>query len=245
MAQSFKAATAAGLLGAVIALTGAYGAVRLGWIPLANGPAIHDYLVAHPEVLVEATNKLQAQQDANEDSSRQTALDKLGTKVLFDPRLAFITGPAKAKTTVVEFFDYNCPYCRNSVPAVKKFYESHKNARFAFIEFPIKGSQSTFAARAAMAARKQPDKYLAFHFALMNEAAIVDENLVYADAQKAGLDVAKLKFDMRSPDVDSALAASHKLAEAIGIDGTPAFVINGKVREGGIDDETLSQMTKS
>ncbi|MGD0190364.1 MAG: DsbA family protein [Rhizomicrobium sp.] len=245
MTLSFRTALAAGLLGALIALSGAYGAMRLGWVSVANGPAIRDYLLTHPEVLVEASNKLQARQDASEDASRQTAIDKLGSKALFDSRLAFITGPARAKTTFVEFFDYNCPYCRASVPAVKKFYETHKDARFAFIEFPIKGAQSTFAARAAVAARKQPDKYLAFHFALMNEAAIVDENLVYADAQKAGLDVAKLKSDMRSPEVDAALVASHKLAEAIGIDGTPAFVIDGKMREGGIDDETLEQMTKS
>jgi protein-disulfide isomerase len=243
MIQSFKTLAAAGLAGAVVALTVVFAAARTGWLAPSGGTAIHDYLLAHPEVLVEAMNRLQAQQDDQADSKRQAVVDKLGPGVFFDPRIAFVSGPANAKTTIVEFFDYNCPFCRNSIPAVKKFYDTHKNARFAFIEFPIKGAQSTLAARAAMAARKQPDKYLAFHFTLMGEEGLVDENLVYADAQKAGLDVDKLRADMKSPEVDVALAASHGLAETIGIDGTPAFIIDGKIREGALDDDTLRQMT--
>jgi predicted DsbA family dithiol-disulfide isomerase len=76
----------------------------------------------------------------------------------------------------------------------------------------------------------------------MSEENLVDENLVYADAEKAGLDVNKLKADMKSSDVDLALASSHSLAQAIGVDGTPAFIINGKVREGALDDDVLKQM---
>jgi protein-disulfide isomerase len=243
MTQSFKTAAAAGLTGAVIALAAAFGAVRVGWIPVNSGQAIHDYLLAHPEVLIEATNKLQAQQDASAETSRQAAVDKLGTSAFFNDRIAFVTGPSNAKTTIVEFFDYNCPYCRASLPALKNYYDKHKDARFAFIEFPIKGPKSTLAARAAVAAKKQPDKYLAFHFALMSEENIVDESLLFEDAQKAGLDIDKLKADMKSPDVDLALAATHNLAQAIGVDGTPAFIVNGKIREGGLDDDTLKTMT--
>jgi len=206
---------------------------------------MHAYLLAHPDVIVEMTNKLQAQQDAQQDNARQTAVNKLGMKAYFDPRVAFITGPANAKTTIVEFFDYNCPYCRASVPTIKKFYQSHKDARFAFIEFPIKGPQSTVAARAAMAARQQPDKYVAFHFALMSQDGLVDQNAVFAIARKAGLDVAKLKTDMASPAVDYALAAAHTLAQASGIDGTPAFIVNGVIREGAMTDDDLAQMTKT
>jgi len=232
-------------VGAVIALAGAFGAVRFGLLPMTGGSAVHDYLLAHPEVLVEASNKLQSRQDASDDASRQAAIDKLGIKPFFDSRVAFVTGPTNAGNTIVEFFDYNCPYCRASLPAVKKFYDTHKNVRFAFIEFPIKGTQSTFAARAAIAARKQPDKYVAFHFALMGEQTAVEANLVYADARKAALDIGKLKSDMNSPEVDVALAASRNLAQAIGIDGTPAFIIDGKIREGSLDEESLKQMVKS
>jgi protein-disulfide isomerase len=245
MKESWKIAAFGGSAGAALALIVTFGAAALGVAPFAaDGNAMHAYLLAHPEVIVEMTNKLQAQQDAQQDNVRQTAVNKLGMKAYFDPRVAFITGPANARTTIVEFFDYNCPYCRASVPAVKKFYQTHKDARFAFIEFPIKGPQSTVAARAAMAARKQPGKYLAFHFALMSQDGLVDQNAVYAIAQKNGLDVIKLKADMASPSVDLALAAAHTLAQASGIDGTPAFIVNGRIREGAVTDDDLAQMTK-
>jgi protein-disulfide isomerase len=246
MKESWKVAALGGFAGAALALVVTFGAVALGVAPFAaNGSALHAYLLAHPDVIVEMTNKLQAQQDAQQDTARQSAVNKLGMKAYFDPRVAFIAGPANAKTTVVEFFDYNCPYCRASVPAVRKFYQTHKDARFAFIEFPIKGPQSTVAARAAVAARQQPDKYIAFHFALMSEDGPIDQNAVFEIARKTGLDVTKLKSDMASPGVDFALAAAHKLARASGIDGTPAFVVNGRIREGAVTDEDLVQMTKA
>lgn len=245
MSQSWKIAAIGGAAGAVVSILIVVGAGALGLLPFkANGSEVHAYLLAHPDVLVEMTNKLQAQQDAGDDRARQVAVDKLGLKAFFDPRVAFVTGPANARTTVVEFFDYNCPYCRASIPAVKKFYENHKDVRFAFIEFPIKGPSSIVAARAAMAARKQPQKYVAFHFALMGQEGAVDESTVYAVARRTGLDVSRLRADMASPVVDIALARAHTLAQAAGIDGTPAFIVNGKIREGAIDDATLAQMTK-
>ena len=245
MQESWKVAALGGFTGAVLALAVTFGTAALGVAPFAaDGKAMHAYLLAHPDVIVEMTNKLQAQQDAQDDTTRQSAVRKVGLKAYFDPRVAFVTGPANAKTTVVEFFDYNCPYCRASVPAMKKFYQTHKDVRFSFIEFPIKGPQSTVAARAAMAARKQPDKYLAFHFALMSQDGLVDKNTVFAIAQTSGLDVAKLKTDMESSSVDYALAAAHTLAQSSGIDGTPAFIVNGRIREGAVTDDDLAQMSK-
>ena len=246
MKESWKVAALGGFAGAVLALIVTFGAAALGVAPFApNGSALHAYLLAHPDIIVEMSNKLQAQQDAQEDNTRQTAVNKLGMKAYFDPRVAFVTGPANAKTTIVEFFDYNCPYCRASAPTIRKFYQTHKDVRFAFIEFPIKGPQSTVAARAAMAARQQPDKYVAFHFAMMSQDGLVDQNAVFAIAQKTGLDVAKLKADMASPRVDFALAAAHTLAQATGIDGTPAFIVNGRMREGAMTDDDLAQMVKA
>jgi protein-disulfide isomerase len=244
MKDAWKNTALGGAAGAIAALAIMFGLPALGLSPpgATSGTAVRDYLMAHPGVIVDATNKLQADQDAAQDATQQRAVDRLGMKAFLDPRLAFVVGPANAKTTIVEFFDYNCPYCRASLPSVKKFLDTNKNARFAFIEFPIKGRQSTVAARAGLAARLQPAKYLAFHIALMNEQGIVDENTVYADAQKVGMDVGKLKSDMQSSRIDLALAASHTLAAAADIDGTPAFIVNGKIREGALDDETLKQM---
>jgi protein-disulfide isomerase len=244
MTDHWKSAAWGGLGGAVIAVIVLFGAIRLGVIP-GNDSEMHDYLMAHPAILVDMQNKLQLEQDQATANAEQAAVNKIGLKAFFDPRVAFVTGPANAKTTLVEFFDYNCPYCRESVPAVKSFYEAHKNARIAFIEFPIKGNDSTLAARAAMAARKQPAKYLAFHFMLMNEANIVDQSLLFADAQKAGLDVAKLQADMNDPKIDMALTAAHALADATGVTGTPVFIVNGKIREGAIDSALLNKLAKS
>ena len=244
MTDHWKSALLGGLGGAAFAFILLFGAIGLGVIPPSDA-AMHDYLMAHPAILVDMQNKLQTQQDEATAGAEQAAVNKLGMKAFFDPRVAFITGPANARTTIVEFFDYNCPYCRASVPALKSFYETHKNARFAFIEFPIKGADSTLAARAAMAARRQPDKYLAFHFMLMDEANVVDQALLLADAKKAGLDVPKLQADMNDPGIDTSLTAAHALADAANVTGTPVFIVNGKIREGAIDSDLLNKMAKS
>jgi protein-disulfide isomerase len=247
MINSPTAAAIAGALGgALLALGIVFGAVATGALPTATDARLRNYLLSHPRVLVEISNKLQEQQDATDDEGRQKAFEKLGLKPFFNPRLAFVTGPASARTTLVEFFDYNCPYCRASVPTVKHFLDEHKtDARVAFIEFPIKGPQSTVASRAAIAARQQPDKYLAFHFLLMGETELVTEEVVFADAQKAGLDVNKLRADMQDRSVDMAIAAAHNLAAAVKVDGTPAFIVNGRVHEGALDDSTLQRLLKT
>jgi protein-disulfide isomerase len=246
MNSQWKAAVLGALGGAALAVAIVFAAASNGYLPGAgSGREIHDYLLAHPQILADMNDKLQAQQDAEDSSARQKAVDQIGQSAFFNPKVAFVTGPANARTTFVELFDYNCPFCRLSLPAVKKFYEANKaKARFAFIEFPIKGPQSTVAARAALAARNQPDKYLPFHFALMKEEGLVDENTVYADAAKVGIDVAKLKADMNDPSIQSSVEASLALAKKAKVDGTPAFIVNGKVREGAIDDDLLKELMK-
>ena len=233
--------------GAFLAVMIVFAAARQGWLPGAGGPGgtvnIRAYLLSHPELLSEMTDKLQKQQEAADEIKAAMSMKKIGMAAFFDPRIAFITGPADAKKSVVEFYDYNCPYCRLSLPAVEKFYQRHKNdTRFSFIEFPIKGPDSIVAARVALAARLQPDKYLALHFALMNETDLVNEAMIYADAQKAGLNMAKLKIDMQSPEIDAAIAASKALATRAGIDGTPTFIVNGVMHPGAVDDDSLKSL---
>jgi len=248
MQQDWKLVALGGLGGAAIAVVIVVAMAWMGALPESrerSDARIHEYLMRNPGVIVDMTNKLQADQQASEDAARQAATDKLGMNAFFDPRVAFITGPEKAKTTVVEFFDYNCPYCRASLPAVKHFYATHKkDARFAFIDFPIKGPNSVLAARAAIASRKQPDKYIALHFMLMNEEDLVTPDIIFADAKRAGLDVDRLKKDMMDKSVDAAIAASRGLAAAAKVDGTPAFIINGRMREGAINDTILGHLVK-
>jgi protein-disulfide isomerase len=246
MKSEWKIAVVGGFGGALATFAILFAADISGLLPhRSEDAAIHDYLMSHPQIAVDMVTKAQAEQDDADDKARQQAVDKLGAKAFFNSKLAYVTGPAHAKSTVVEFFDYNCQYCRASIPAMIKFYAKHKNdTRFAFIEFPFHGPQSTLAAEAAIAARKQANKYVAFHFALMSESDAVDANMIATDAQKAGLDLSKLQNDMKAPDVAFAIAAAHRLADVAKIDGTPAFIINGKVREGAVDDGILDQMVK-
>ncbi|MGN6149324.1 MAG: DsbA family protein [Rhizomicrobium sp.] len=248
MTENWKLAALGGLGGAAIAVVIVLVMAATGTMPYsrdASDARIREYLMRHPDILVEMSNKMQADQAAQEDAARQVAVDKIGLKAFFDPKLAFVTGPVNAKNTLVEFFDYNCPYCRASLPAVKKFYDKHKHdTRFAFIEFPIKGPNSVVAAHAAIAARKQPDKYLEFYFALMDEDELATPDLIFSVARKAGLDVDRLKKDMADKSIDASLKAAHDLAIASKIDGTPAFIVNGRMREGALNDTILNELIR-
>jgi protein-disulfide isomerase len=235
---------AAGALGgAFLAVLIVFAAARVGMLPGVGPDGIRTYLLGHPELLAEMSAKLQSQQDAADRAKAADAMKKIGMAAFFDPRIAFISGPADAKKTVVEFYDFNCPYCRLSLPAMQKFYREHqKDTRFAFILFPIRGPDSILAARAALAAREQ-GKYMELYATLMGEDEPVDEAMIYADAQKVGLDIAKLKADMQKPEIDVAIAASKALAARAGIDGTPTFIINGNIHPGAVDDDTLKSLT--
>jgi protein-disulfide isomerase len=249
MTNGWKFAALGALGGAALAVVIVIGLAARGLLPAPNNDAaIHAYLMDHPSILVDMTNKLQADQSDDDDKARQAAVDKLGMKPFFDPRVAFVTGPADAKTTLVEFYDYDCPYCRASLPAVRKYYAAHKNdTRFAFIEFPIPslhGAGAVLAARASLAARRQPGKFVAFSFALMGADGALTADIIYADAKKAGLNVERLKKDMNDGSVSAALNAAHDLALAAKVDGTPAFIVNGRMHEGALDDTLLNQLTK-
>ena len=238
---------AGALGGALLSIVIIFMAAANGMLPMPagaiSGDAIHDYLLAHPTILSEMNDKAQAQAQADQDKAAAAAMKKIGLNAFFDTKIAFVTGPADAKKSVVEFYDYNCPYCRESLPAMEKFYEQHKgDTRFSFIEFPIKGPDSIVAAKVALAARNQPDKYLALHFTLMAETQPVNAQILMQDAQKAGLDLTKLKADMEKPEINAAIDASHDLAKKAGIDGTPTFIVNGVMHPGAVDDATLADL---
>jgi protein-disulfide isomerase len=248
MSENWKIAALGALGGATISLVIVFGAAALGAFQdkATTERVVHDYLLSKPELVVEAQqaaadNARQAEVDAT-----QHAVDKLGSKAYLDPRVAFTTGPVNAKTTVVEFFDYNCPYCRLSLPAVQKYYDKNKDkVRFAFIEFPIKGDESVLATRALLAARHQPDKYVPFHFALMGEQDIpIAPEEIDRVARRLGLDVDKLHTDMQDPALAKAIASVHLLARRSKINGTPTFIVNGNVRPGAVDDELLADLLK-
>lgn len=243
----------------VITLAGAVGGAMLavaiilvmaqnGLMPI-NDRQMQSYLMRHPELAPAMMGQAQALDELKQKTRQEAALKQVGHAAFFDPRIAFVTGPVDAKKSLVEFYDYDCPYCRISLPAVKKFYEANKDqVRFSFIEFPIKqlhGESAMQAARASLAARRQPAQYMDFHFALLGQEENVTEDMIFAEAARAGMDVNRLKADMKDPEIEKALKASIEFAHKVGVDGTPTFLINGKLRPGAVDDETLAEAMKS
>ena len=245
MNSPWKIAALGGAIGALAAIVIVFGAAAFGFFPPPSDRQFESYLMDHPAIIFSMQAKVQAQQVDLEQRQLQAAVDKIGLKTFLDPHIAFVTGPANSKRTVVEFFDYNCGHCRNSFPIIQKFYNAHKaDTRLALIEFPIFGEKSNNAARAALAARRQPDKYLAFHFALMGEDGEIGPDQIVDAAHKAGLDVNKLMADLSEPTINKELAAARALAARAGIAGTPFFIINGKAHSGEVDEPLLKDISK-
>jgi protein-disulfide isomerase len=246
--RSLALVVAGAVGGAALAVAAILAMAQNGLLPI-NDSQMRGYLIEHAELGPAMMNRAQALDDERQAEVQAAAVKKAGQKVFFDPAVAFVTGAAGARTSLVEFYDYDCPFCRASLPAVKKFYDAHKNdTRFSFIEFPIKalhGESAVLAARASLAARHQPEHYMDFHFALLGQDGEITEPMIYAQAARAGMDVNRLKADMNDPDIEKSLTSSIALAHKLGIDGTPTFVLNGKLHPGAVDDATLASEMKS
>ncbi|MEY4880041.1 MAG: hypothetical protein RJB62_1510 [Pseudomonadota bacterium] len=202
--------------------------------------SVHDYLVTHPQILMEMQTALLQQRDAEEQAARHAALTSVGMDALVDPMVAYVEGPADAKVTVAEFFDYRCGFCKATLPAIKAVVAAHPEVRFAFIEYPILTQDSLVAAHAAVAARKQPGLYLPFHLALMETQGELPLERILSIAESVGLNVEQLQADMSDPSVLASLEASRALAESLHVGGTPSFVINGKFTAGQMTEEELA-----
>jgi len=245
MQERLKIAALGGLTGAAVVVLVMAAAAALNILPVASDARLQSYLLAHPKLVVEMQTLAEAQQAAETHQAQLAAVKRIGLKTMLDPKVAYVTGPANAKNTVIEFYDYNCGHCRNNAAVVKAYYEKHKtDTRFAFIEFPIFGNASATAAQASVAARNQGDKFLAFHFELMDKGA-ADSSTVLAAAQTAQLDVAKLMTDMRAPDAEKSLLAGYRVAREMQFNGTPMFIVNGQVHEGEITEAELKKLIKT
>jgi|SRR5690348_1959503 len=203
---------------------------------------VHDYLLAHPEILAEMSSRLDQQQQIATEKAQQTALSSTGSAALLDPKVAYVAGPADAKVTVAEFFDYRCPHCKASLAAMRHLADSGKSVRIAYIERPILTPDSLWAAQAAVAARRQGDKYVPFHFALMATTGELTKDRILDIAKGVGLDAARLEKDMADPAVLDSIKQSNGLADRLHFDGTPTFVINNKIIVGELTDAQLEEL---
>jgi protein-disulfide isomerase len=213
------------------------------WQPISTGPRlemeIHDYLVEHPEILIEMQQILIARQGSEQDAARQQALDSMGMDALLDPAIAFVEGPEDAAVTVVEFFDYRCGFCKASLPAVKSALASGADMKFAFVEYPILTEDSLVAATAAVASRRQPGMYTPFHLALMETQGDLPIERILSIAESVGIDVAQLQIDMQDPKILEDIDTAQALAQELQVNGTPTFIINGEFVVGQISEEDL------
>jgi len=204
---------------------------------------VHDYLKAHPEMLIDA---MQAAEDKLKADAKDKATQSLAAhrqEVFSDPQSP-IAGNPNGNVTLVEFFDYRCPYCKQVEPSLEKLVGDDHQLRFVYKEFPVLGPESETAARVALAAKKQ-GKYDAFHRAMMATSGHIDEAVIYKVAGSVGLDVDRVKQDMKSPDVDKELTANLELGKQLELDGTPSFIVGNTIVPGAISADALKQLVAS
>ena len=200
---------------------------------------VRDYLMREPEIIYQALEELQRRQ-AEATAERQRAAVAANRAALVAQPDDPIAGNPDGNVTLVEFFDYQCQYCRRVVPALQALLSEDRNLKVVFKEFPILGEASVTAARAALAARAQ-EQYLPFHLALMSARDLSLDGIM-AQAERVGLDTERLATDMRLPEIDAQLQANLELARELGIEGTPAFVIGDELIPGAVEKTRLAEL---
>lgn len=209
---------------------------------------VHDYLLKNPEIMVEVMRTLQQKQRAQMETRAISAIHA-NSKRLFHSPTSPVFGNSKGNVTLVEFFDYQCPHCKTMVSAVEDVLEHAKNVKVVYKEFPIFPG-SMYASQAALAAQQQ-GKYLAFHKALMADKNPLSKPDILRLARKIGLNIPQLEKGMKSKAIRKELQNNVKLAQDIGLVGTPAFILqNNKIKNktffvpGQVSSQVLLKLVK-
>lgn len=218
---------------------------------------IGDYLANNPEAIADAFEQYAARQGGS-GSISQAANPAIGhggsapvnparmTKaqrdsLLYEDPGSPVRGNANGDVTLVEFFDYNCPYCRQTLVTLEELQLANPRLRIVYKEFPILSDNSRFAARAALASRNQ-DKYFEFHDALMSAGGIVTPERVIAIARAAGISIRRLRRDMDDPEIQATIDRNLMLAASLRITGTPSFAVGDRIFRGAADGQTLQAL---
>lgn len=194
----------------------------------------------NPGIVFEAAQLFEDQQQALQAQAAAQVLDTEKTTLENDPN-APVLGNPEGDVTVVEFFDYNCPYCRRVKPEMEALLAADLNVRVVYREWPILGDGSVFAARAALASRNQ-GKYEEFHWAMMQLKERAEEASILRTAEDIGLDVAQLRRDMNAPEIEEHIQTSMRLAQSLGFSGTPSFVIGDSLAPGLIQADQMIEL---
>jgi protein-disulfide isomerase len=206
----------------------------------ALGKTIREYLIANPEVLVEAMQELERKQDGQRDAVAQKGVQENQAELFRDPDSP-IGGNPNGDVVIVDFNDYQCPYCNRTHQAMKSVVSADGKVKTIYKDLPILGEASKVAAVAALASVKQ-GKHTAFHNALMEFSGKLDRDKILDIASSVGIDRAQLEKDMEDPKLKRTIERNLELASALGIRGTPAFVIGKQFVPGAVDAAALKQL---
>jgi len=197
-------------------------------------------ILENPQIIMEAVALLEEQRNAEQAVANAQLLQERREFLENDPNAPFAGNP-DASAVVIEFFDYNCPYCKRAANDVKALLAADSDVRVVYREWPILGEASVLAARAALAAREQ-GRYEDMHVALMEMRGRAEEASIMAAARGLGIDVEKLRADMQSEAVNAHIDASRDLAQSLGFTGTPAFVVGDALVPGAIPLSDLQSL---
>ncbi len=200
---------------------------------------VRDYIKSNPQEILNAVDEYQR---ALVSEQRKTVLAQNKFSLFKDE--APEAGNPKGDVAVIEFFDYNCGYCKRVLPDIQKLLDEDKNVRFIFKDFPILGPSSELASKWALAAAKQ-GKYLDYHKALMTAQGALNEEVLSSLAKDLGLDVDRLKKDAQGSDISEAISKNRALAASLGLSGTPAFIIGDEVAPGAITIERFRSLVET
>jgi len=208
---------------------------------------MRDYLLRHPEVLQEVVGELEKRQAAA-DADRQKGAISQYRDALFNSKHQVTLGNPQGDATVVEFFDYNCGYCKRALADKLALLKSDPKLRLVLKEFPVLGPGSIEAAQVSIAARMQDPggkKFIDFHQKLLSSRGQVDRARALAVAKETGLDMARLESDLKSDEVRESLEEVMRMAEGLGINGTPTYVVGETVIPGAVGAATLRKQIEA
>jgi protein-disulfide isomerase len=207
---------------------------------------IRNYIVANPEVLQEAMAEFEKRQTvADAEKARETI--KRNASLIFNSPRQVVAGNKQGDVSLVEFFDYNCPYCKQAMADLNTLEGSDDKLRIVYKEFPVLGPGSVEAAQVAVAIRMQDpsgEKYLAYRKALLGSRGQADKTRALAVARDIGADMTRLEADLSSEEVKATLEESFKLAEQLGLNGTPSYVIGSEIAVGAVGLPALREKVR-
>ena len=200
---------------------------------------VRSYLIQNPQILEEVSQALKHIREKEQETLRRGVLVSQKKSIFRSPH-DFVLGNPNGDVTVVEYFDYNCGWCKRALNEVNKLTASDKNVRVVMKEFPIFGEHSQYAAKAALASIKQ-NKYWQFHTALMKVERVTKQNALEI-AKRVGIDVKALQEEMKNPQYDKVIEENSRVAQALGMQGTPGFIVDTTVNYGYVPADGLMQM---